>query len=164
MARLRMTAAGEEAGAWGKFGGMGAQAPNRKFIMELALRTNPKTASKFLTEQNRELQRISRGRQDIKLIESQFRRPDQLLTSRVLEDKQEEYKARAEKGRKGPPNIRHKDQSKEGVYGSNIRRFTGRDSERSRGHESGRKKRQCEGSDGAKENRRRPIHHKKVER
>ena len=76
-----MTAAGDVAGAWGKFAGAGAQMSNPAFIMELALKANQEAAAFLPLEQNRELQQIARDRRDIKQIELQLKQPEHSLIS-----------------------------------------------------------------------------------
>ena len=102
MAHLRIIVAGEVAVARRGFGGMGVQLSNLTFLTELAPEANQEAAANFSTEQSRELQQIARRREDIKQIQCQLRQPDQMLTSRAAEGPQKEYKARTEKGGKGP--------------------------------------------------------------
>ena len=114
---------------------------NLTFVIEQALKTNQEVAAKFLTEQNRELQQIARGRQDMKQKESQPRQPGQLI-SRVVGDRQTEYKARTERGRKEQPYSRYKNLMVKGKYGpcgragSGARLFRGEDSLGSRDYEN----------------------------
>ena len=55
-AQLRATVAGEIAGAWEEFGGLGAQLTNLAEVMEAVLKTNQETAATLIHEQNQEWQ------------------------------------------------------------------------------------------------------------
>ena len=138
--------------------------------MGLARETNEEAVAKFPAEQSRGLPQIARRRQDIKLMESQLRRPDQMRALGAVGDRRKENRARTEKGGKGPPNNRYEDQSGKCEYFSRwkpegrSRYFKGRDSEKSRDYVDGRKKRQREGSDGNTDDRRIPKQRKKEDR
>ena len=146
MARLRVIAAGAATGAWGKFGGVGAQLPNLTFIIELALVPKLEVAAKSLTEQNRDLQQIARRRQNIKQIEPQVKQPHQLLIGRAVGDKQKEYEARTERGGAEHPYNKNDEQPKKGKSGpgwkpgGKTRFCKGMVSERRRDYESVRGK------------------------
>ena len=148
---------------------MGAQLPNLAVIVEMAPKTDRQVAASFLTDRNRELQRVARNRQDIQQKEPQLRQPDQLLIARVAEDQQNEYKARTEHEQRGQPNSKYKDQMKQGKYGSSwrpggrSRYFKRQDSGRSRDYGNGRRKRRQEGDDGSKDDRRSPKRRSKEE-
>ena len=68
--------------------------------MEISAKTNQEVASKFRTEQSRELQLLARGRHDPKLIENHLLQPDPAILTRVTEDQNKEYKERTDKSRK----------------------------------------------------------------
>ena len=101
LAHLRAIVAGEVAGAWEKFGGLGAQLNNMAEVMETALKTNQETAARLITEQNQEWQQLARDRHDINQIAEQLKQPNQLILSRVIEDQKKDFLNRAEKGK--PP-------------------------------------------------------------
>ena len=65
-------AAGDVAGAWGKFGGMGARLTSLANLLAAAPRTNQVTAARLVATQDREWQRTPRGRHDVKRIESKL--------------------------------------------------------------------------------------------
>ena len=99
LAHLRAIVAGEVAGAYEKFGGLGAQLNNMAEGMEIALKTNQETAARLIYEQNQEWQQLARDRHDIKQIAEQLKQPNQLIISRVIEDQKKDFANRAEKGR-----------------------------------------------------------------
>ena len=99
-AQMGAMVAGEVAGTWEKFGGLGAQMPNLAEVMEVALKTNQETAAKLIYEQNQEWQQLARGRRDINQIAVQLRQPNQLILPRAIEDQKKEFPNRAEKGTK----------------------------------------------------------------
>ena len=99
LAHLRAIVAGEIAGAWEKFGGLGAQLNNMAEVLETALKTNQETAARLITEQNQEWQQLARDRHDINQIAEQLKQPNQLILSRVIEDQKKDFLNRAEKGK-----------------------------------------------------------------
>ena len=99
LVQMRAIVAGEVAGDWEKFGGLGAQMTNMAEVMEVALKKNQEIAAKLLYEQNREWQQLARGRRDINQIGVQLRQPNQLILSRVIGDQMKEFLNRAEKGK-----------------------------------------------------------------
>lgn len=98
LAYLRAIVAGEVAGAWEKFRGLGAQLNSMAEVVEVALKTNQETAARLITEQNQEWQQLARDRHDINQIAEQLKQPNQLILSRVLEDQKKDFLNRAEKG------------------------------------------------------------------
>ena len=99
LAQMRAIVAGEVAGAWEQFGGLGAQMTNMAEAMEVGLKTNQETDAKLIYEQYQEWKQLARNRHDIKQIAEQLRQPDQLVVSRVIEDQKKDFLNRAEKGR-----------------------------------------------------------------
>ena len=90
---------------------MGAPIPNLTFIMCPALETNQEVAAKFMKEQNRGPQQMGRDRQGLR------KQPDRSLISTVVEVQLEEFKARAERGRRKQPLRKYGDQLKKGKNG-----------------------------------------------
>ena len=113
LAQPRAMVAGEIAGAWGKFGGLGSQLTNLAEVMAVAPK-NQETAAKLTHEQNQEWQQLARGRRDINRIAAQLRQLNQLTLSRAIEDQKKELLGRAEKGKKDTRFPGKKDNQKKG--------------------------------------------------
>ena len=162
LAFIRMIVAGEIAGAWKRFGGLGPQLQNLAAILEISVKHNQEVAWKFASEQFRELQMLARGRHDPELIKGHLMTPDPAILARVIEDQNKEYKERTDKSRKEQPKSKKKDQPMKGKWSGKGRyenrgRYS-KDSDRHRdyGDKWKSKKRSRDDRDSEKEDRRSP--------
>ena len=86
--------AGEIAGAWARFGDLGAQLTNPTNVLAVALQTNQKKAAKRVETEGREWQQIARARHGVKRIVAQIKQPDLLTIDRVTEDQHRDFAPR----------------------------------------------------------------------
>ena len=158
--QLQAIVAGEIAGARGRLGGIGAKLTNMADVPKVELRRNQGTVAKLVEEQDRKWRQLARGRQDVRRVESKLRQPNQSLVARVLEDRQEEFKARLAKNKDGDPYYKNNEQPKEGESGyswgpgGGSRFYQGEESERGRGCGDLRKQRSR--AEGYEDDRRSP--------
>ena len=162
LAFIRMIVAGEIAGAWKRFGGLGPQLQNLAAILEISVKHNQEVAWKFASEQFRELQMLARGRHDPELIKGHLMTPDPAMLARAIEDQNKEYKERTDKSRKEQPKSKKKDQPMKGKWSGKGRyenrgRY-GKDADRHRDYDDKwkSKKRSRDDRDSGKEDRRSP--------
>ena len=96
---LRAVVAGEIAGGWDKFSGMGTRLTNLANVAAVAPRTSQETAARL--EEDQKWKEIARGRLDVKQIASQRNHPSLRRAARVTEDQRRGFASRSsDKGKK----------------------------------------------------------------
>ena len=71
-AQMRFIIAGESAGAWGMFGGIGLKWANLHYVFAVGVTTNQATAARLMEARNAECQQTARGRRDPTQTETQL--------------------------------------------------------------------------------------------
>ena len=98
---MRLIAAGELAGAWASFGGIGAQWATSAQIASLGLMQNQEIAARVIEAQNSDWRKLARGRRDFAKAAHQLSEPYQPRILRVAADQREDLEGRVNEAGKG---------------------------------------------------------------
>ena len=140
--RLRIIIAGDIAGAWEKFGGLGAQLGLLAYPLEACVENNAEVTHRLAEEDLCRLAHMARSRADPQEVLSALREPDRGLRSRVIEDQRRAFHLRqAQLGNK---------QSKGRYRGPSSQQSSAKDSSKDQGSSSNRnpRKRARKSGDG----------------
>ena len=122
LAYLRYIVAGELAGAWTKFGGLGAMLTNLASILELSVLQNMETACRFEKSQSAAWSHLARERGSLQIIKEELVRINRDRLHQVVNDQLSEFAERQKRREGGTPGSSNQPRARNNKRGRSPRK------------------------------------------